>query len=668
MRRLPLFALAAAIALLGLAIGTAVHDREQRRADLDRSLANRAGNEAAALEAYFNRARSVNLLTAHNPGFRHFYDQGGGRAGRGPLHHVHLSESNEALAYLERLYPHSIGEACFIDVGGAENARVVRGIQATLAELSPDESRNPFFAPTFAMRPGQVYQARPYISPDTKEWVISNSTLLPATGRKRAIVHFEVTVESFRRAAFDLAGRDHVDIVDARTGAVVIDSARPQRIGAPLGETADRQFRQAAHRASSGLRTIEGHRTAFRTVTRGRGNANHWIVAVSSPAAEASLLGGLGVWPIGMVLGALLFLFVAIATFRTSQRELRHAAVTDALTGLGNRRLLMADLERALERSTLDFPRLLVLLDLDGFKSYNDTFGHPAGDALLVRLGRHLDAAVAPWGRAYRLGGDEFCVLATASADEAFAVIEAARVALSESGEGFSIGASHGTALLPEEAADAAEALRCADQRMYVAKQGGRPSAERQSTAVLLRALEERHPDLARHLGDTAELAGAVGERMGLDAEALGQLRRAAELHDVGKVAIPESILAKPGPLDDEEWAFMRRHTLIGERILSAAPALEPVARLVRSSHERWDGQGYPDRLPGPDIPLGARIVAVCDAYDAMRSERPYRERVTPESALAELRRGAGTQFDPGVVEAFCAIAARLPAAAAAAT
>jgi diguanylate cyclase (GGDEF)-like protein len=663
MRRLPLFALIGAIALMGLAIGTAVHDREQRQATLDRSLASRAGNEAATLEAYFNRARSVNLLTANNPGFRQFYDHrvGGTR-------HVHLSESNEALAYLERLYPDSIGEACFIDAAGPENARVVRGVRATLAELSRDESRSTFFKPTFAMRPGEVYQARPYVSPDTKEWVISNSTLLPTAGRKRAIVHFEVTVESFRRAAVALAGRDHVDILDARTGQIVFDGAHRQRIGAALGEPEDREFRPAANRASSGLRTINGHRTAFRAVQRNAGNANRWIVAVGSPQAQASLLGGVGRWPIGMVLAALVFLIVAALTFRNSQRELHHAAVTDPLTGLGNRRVLMADLERALERATTESPRLVVLLDLDGFKSYNDTFGHPAGDALLVRLGRHLDAAVAPWGRAYRLGGDEFCVLANVGAAEAFAVVEAARVGLAESGEGFSIGASHGTALLPEEAGDSAEALRLADQRMYFAKAGGRPSAERQSTAVLLRALEERHPDLARHLGDTAELAASVGQRMGLDAEDLDQLRRAAELHDVGKVAIPESILSKPGPLDEEEWAFMRRHTLIGERILAAAPALESVASLVRSSHERWDGQGYPDRLPGPEIPLGARIVAVCDAYDAMTSERSYRKTVTPQDALAELRRCAGVQFDPGVVQAFCAEAEqrRLAAAGAA--
>ena len=170
---------------------------------------------------------------------------------------------------------------------------------------------------------------------------------------------------------------------------------------------------------------------------------------------------------------------------------------------------------------------------------------------------------------------------------------------------------------------------------------------------MLLSTLREREPELHAHLNGVAELSVAVARRLGMLAEDLDEVSRAAELHDVGKIAIPEAILRKPGPLDDEEWSFMRRHTMIGERILSAAPALVPVARIVRSSHERWDGAGYPDGLAGDDIPIGARVVAVCDAYDAMVSDRPYRSARSPREALAELRRSAGTQFDPRVVDAF---------------
>ena len=152
---------------------------------------------------------------------------------------------------------------------------------------------------------------------------------------------------------------------------------------------------------------------------------------------------------------------------------------------------------------------------------------------------------------------------------------------------------------------------------------------------------------------------------MGLSAEALDHLAKAAALHDIGKVAVPDAIVHKPGPLSSDEWAFMRTHTVLGERILAAAPALREEAALVRSSHERWDGQGYPDQRAGEDIPLGSRIIFVCDALDAMTSPRVYRETCTQEQAVTELRRCAGTQFDPAVVDALCAALRRpLPKAA----
>jgi two-component system, cell cycle response regulator len=163
--------------------------------------------------------------------------------------------------------------------------------------------------------------------------------------------------------------------------------------------------------------------------------------------------------------------------------------------------------------------------------------------------------------------------------------------------------------------------------------------------------MAEREPDLDQHNNGVAELAETVGRAMGLDAEALDVLVRAAELHDVGKVAVPDGILYKPGPLDEREWAVMRQHTVAGERILGASESMRPVARVVRASHERYDGTGYPDALTGEEIPLEARIVTVCDAYDAMLSRRPYKEPISSDNALAELRRCAGTQFDPLVVE-----------------
>jgi two-component system cell cycle response regulator len=331
----------------------------------------------------------------------------------------------------------------------------------------------------------------------------------------------------------------------------------------------------------------------------------------------------------------------------------RLEAVTDALTGLRNRRALMSDLEEAIELASDGWPRVLVLFDLDGFKGYNDSYGHPAGDALLTRLGHRLGAAVREDGVAYRLGGDEFCVLISPGSIGHEPVMAAAAMALHERGEGFEITSSFGSVVLPGEAGDAAEALLVADRRMYAQKTDGRASAARQSRDVLISTLREREPDLHVHLEGVAGLASAVARQLGMSAEELDEVIRAAELHDIGKVAVPDAILNKPGPLNDEEWAFMREHTVIGERILAAAPALRGVASLVRSSHERWDGGGYPDGLAGAEIPLGARVVAVCDAHHAMTSERPYSSGMSEADAVAELRRCAGTQFDPVVVDAF---------------
>jgi HD-GYP domain-containing protein (c-di-GMP phosphodiesterase class II) len=191
---------------------------------------------------------------------------------------------------------------------------------------------------------------------------------------------------------------------------------------------------------------------------------------------------------------------------------------------------------------------------------------------------------------------------------------------------------------------------------MYVQKNSGRASAGRQSSDVLLRALAERNPSLGEHVRGVVELALTVGQRLALPPEQLEDLRRAAELHDIGKVAIPDAILAKADPLDEAEWEYTRHHTIIGERILQAAPALGSVARIVRSTHERMDGKGYPDQLAGEEIPLAARIVLVCDAFEAMTAPRGYREAMSAEVALEELERCAGSQFDPRVVAAFRAL------------
>jgi diguanylate cyclase (GGDEF)-like protein len=336
----------------------------------------------------------------------------------------------------------------------------------------------------------------------------------------------------------------------------------------------------------------------------------------------------------------------------------REEASTDALTGLGNRRALTADLTSALAEGHPDTPELLLaIFDLNGFKQYNDTFGHAAGDALLARLGSRLVETVAERGTGYRMGGDEFCLLASCAPDAAEALLDDAISALSDSGDSWHINSSHGAVWIPSEATISSEALHIADERMY-ANKAGRSSTGRQIADVLLQVLSEQDNNLDVHGGHVADLSSEVAKVLCEPDLAVQRIWLAATLHDVGKSAIPEAVLNKPGPLDAQEWEFMHRHTIIGERIVLAAPALANTAPLIRSSHERVDGHGYPDGLRGDEIPLGSRIISVCDAFDAMITKRSYRDATTPKAAITELRRCAGSQFDPRVVDALCTVTA----------
>lgn len=386
------------------------------------------------------------------------------------------------------------------------------------------------------------------------------------------------------------------------------------------------------------------------------------------PGAFTVLAAGLLVWdhshqaPDAAVYLAGATIIAAVVRLAFSYREnanlaqaLRREVMTDALTGLGNRRALLAELEDVTQAVGDSRTYLFATFDLDGFKAYNDTFGHPAGDALLHRLGNGLDASLGGRGRAYRLGGDEFCVLINSSSErEASGPLACARAALQAEGEGFSISASAGMVIIPTETRSATAAMHIADNRMYADKAGRPGRADRHTLGFLKGIVERGEPLLADHQGNVERLAQQVAREFDLDSEGIDIVIRAAELHDIGKIAIPREILDKPGRLDPAEWELMKKHTVIGQRILNLSPAMAPVGQAVRSSHERWDGAGYPDGLAGALIPLAARIVFVCDAFDAMRSVRPYSEPMSVEDAVDELRSNAGTQFDADVVDVFC--------------
>jgi methyl-accepting chemotaxis protein len=287
-----LIALILGISLVPLGYAFEHQSKANTKAALNRSLEQASAQEASALENYFERARSVTLISAHDPAFKHFYLESGSLAQRIHAGGQALDEANGALNYLETLFPGVIGEACFIDRGGHEVARIVRGKRAPVSDLSADESGNPFFKPTFALAPGQVYQAKPYVSPDTNEWVVSNSTPLASPSRV-ALVHFEVSVDGFRQEA---ARNKSVDIVavDGRTGQVVFDSRYPQKPGGKLGRPADHRFVSLVHQGkASGTATFGGTAAAFTHLPKTAHNANDWyVVAMPHAGVPAPTAGG----------------------------------------------------------------------------------------------------------------------------------------------------------------------------------------------------------------------------------------------------------------------------------------------------------------------------------------------------------------------------------------
>ncbi len=385
-------------------------------------------------------------------------------------------------------------------------------------------------------------------------------------------------------------------------------------------------------------------------------------------------------WPRSPLLSvALVGPLVAVALYQRSVHEALSAmrlALTDPLTGLGNHRhfheRLQTDLDRAQQRGT----RLsLCLVDIDDFKRVNDRHGHPVGDEVLAQVATRLRQG----GEAFRLGGDEFALLLPSrTEDEALSIAQSVidRIAGMKLAHNERLTVSAGVAVYPDHGVERSELVRVADNALYASKNRGkghasvyRPDApeigdlhllatghDRQArflaAAGLARAVDARDAYTGEHSAEVGELAARIGRRVGLAANELELLRLAGSLHDVGKLAIPEEILRKPGPLSAPERLVLERHPQIGFRMLDSL-GIEPVATWVLHHHERWDGAGYPNNLPGATIPLGARILFVADAYDAMTTERVYRGRLSHEHAMRELERCAGTQFDPEVVEAL---------------
>lgn len=389
-------------------------------------------------------------------------------------------------------------------------------------------------------------------------------------------------------------------------------------------------------------------------------------------------------WLVGM--GTLLVAAIVIMAMRVRVEQLisrlYDAARSDPLTSLSNRRGFRELLDLELERARRGGAEMTVLVgDLDRFKEVNDRSGHQVGDAALQRVARVLGEGKRQIDSAARVGGEEFAlILPDASQDGAFLVAERLRALVREefAADSVSITISFGLATYPMHGETAASLLRAADEALYAAKDSGRDRTVRHSPLLrdlvrseggsgdaegerflsvmldLAEAVDLRFSGSARHSETVGRYAELMARALGLSARRVGRVRLAGMLHDIGKVGVPDSILSKPGPLTEAELTVVRRHPELGVQILEH-PSLTDVQAWVGAHHERPDGLGYPSGISGDALPLEARIVAVADAYEAMTSDRSYRDSIGSSRARAELRRCAGTQFDARVVDAFLA-------------
>jgi diguanylate cyclase (GGDEF)-like protein len=648
MRQLALIGLVVSLLLGGVAVLETSESVSSRRNKQDRLLQAAVSNEVALISGSQRQTATALSLMLVNPAVAQLLS---GRELAAGAHRADVTDATASLAAIQRSSLVALTAACLDNDRGRQLA------------CSPN-ARTAVFPPALGRQFAAIANgsaggggSRPFVSPVTGQPSVAFVAPIRARGRTLGLVHLDMATLTARGAGLLVEGGTpnvHIQLGSYARGKISVAAPTAGgRAGAPtrtlsVGATAPGEHPQSTLDA--------GHRAMVAVLPMAVGGTHHGLAVIASEsrpdpdflnAWSAELLTVLGT--------AILGLLCSIAGLAVSNRRVVRELTTDDLTGLRNRRALLEDLPRVCQRASEERPAYLWFFDLNGFKNYNDSFGHLAGDSLLARLGGRLREVLSPHGAVYRLGGDEFCALIATTVENPHALFLQARDALSEQGGAFTVTCAAGAVEIPRETSEPMHALRLADQHMYREKATCHGGAAELITAVLHAALAQRHPDLGEHSDDVAGDVELLARTIGLEEEAIGLVVKAGDLHDVGKLGIPDEILAKPGPLSDEEWQFMKQHTIMGESIIAAAgPSLDRIGPLVRASHERWDGRGYPDGLAEEAIPLGARIITICDSFRAMLDERVYKRAMSLEDALCELRRCAGTQFDPHLVEVFC--------------
>ncbi|WP_353047332.1 MULTISPECIES: HD domain-containing phosphohydrolase [unclassified Exiguobacterium] len=335
------------------------------------------------------------------------------------------------------------------------------------------------------------------------------------------------------------------------------------------------------------------------------------------------------------------------------EMEIEYLSYHDQLTGVRNRRYFD---EALITYDEPDYyPLALIVVDVNGLKLTNDAFGHLVGDRLLIEATMTLKREIRGKDTVARIGGDEFVIIMpNTSLEEANRLSDRlSQLFLAKSIEGLPISASFGEAVKDDDALSIAEVFNLAEDRMYHHKVSEKQSRRHHSIQLIMRTLYEKIPREEAHSQRVAELSRQLGQAMGFTSADVNELVTAATLHDIGKVAISNEILDKPGTLTESEWREIKRHPEVSYNILSTVPEYGPLSEIVLAHHERWDGNGYPKGISGKQIPLASRIISIADTFDVIMTGRPYRKAKTLDEALAVIAEEAGRQFDPELVEVF---------------